>query len=77
MIAYFFFGAHKIKRGSIQVEKPEPFTAKQKISIWVIFAVILLLVVPQFVELIVPNPVTAWMKANLSMPVSYTHLDFI
>ena len=67
VIAYFFFGAHKIKRGSIQVEKPEPFTAKQKISIWVIFAVIILLVVPQFVELVVPNPVTAWMKANLSM----------
>ena len=65
--AYFFFGAHKIKNKAIEVEKPQPFNRNQKLSIAVVVAVIVLLIVPQFVELIAPNPVTGWMKDNLSM----------
>ena len=64
--AYFFFGGHK-SRGKVEVEKPEPFAKNQKISVTVVLAVVILLVVPAFVQKIVPNPVTAWMASNLSM----------
>ncbi len=66
---YFFFGAHKIKGKVIDVKKPEPFNTKQKISIGVVLVVIALLIIPQFVELIAPNPVTGWMADNLSMQI--------
>lgn len=64
---YFFFGAHKIRGKSIEVEKPEPFTAKQKISVTVVLGVVALLVIPSVIELIAPNAVTGWMTDNLSI----------
>ncbi|MCD8123609.1 MAG: hypothetical protein LUE23_00995 [Lachnospiraceae bacterium] len=65
--AYFFFGGYKVKGKTVDVEKPEPFTKEQKLSIIVVVGVVVLLIVPQFVELIASNPVTSWMKSYLSI----------
>ena len=67
IMAYFFFGAYKVKGKSIEIDKPAPFDKNQKIAISVVFGVIVLLVLPQLIQLIAPNPATAWMKSNLTL----------
>lgn len=44
-IGYFIFKGHKIKN-TINMKKPEPFTKEQKINVWLIVILIVVVVVP-------------------------------
>ncbi len=58
-IFYLVFKGYKLSK--IQMEKPEPFTPVQKKNFYIIMGVMGAILLPVFVQLIVPNPVTATM----------------
>ena len=66
--AYIVLGGWKVKSSSaILKEEKIEITTEQKKTIYVILTVIALLILPTLIQLIVPNPVTGWMKANLTI----------
>lgn len=68
--AYVVLGGWKVKASSaILGDENIEITGDQKKTMYVILSVIALLIVPTLIELILPNPVTAWLKANLTIQV--------
>lgn len=70
LISYVILGGWKAKASTeiLSDEKIE-ITPEQKKTIYIIIGMITLLILPTLIELIVPNPVTAWMKANVTIQV--------
>lgn len=70
LAAYFVLGGWKVKTSSkILGDEKIEITAEQKKTMYVILAVIVTLIVPILIQLVFPNPVTAWMKSNLTIQV--------
>lgn len=70
LAAYFVLGGWKVKTSSkILGDEKIEITAEQKKTLYVILAVIVTLIVPILIQLVFPNPVTAWMKSNLTIQV--------
>ncbi len=70
VVFYFAFGTHKLGKKEIAIEQPEPFTGEQRISLIVVGLVIALQIVPGIIQLLLPNPVTAWIAKRL--PIQLT-----
>lgn len=70
LISYIVLKGWKVKAsvdilGDTNIE----ITKEQKRTMTIILGVIVLLILPTLIELIIPNPVTGWMKANLTIQV--------
>ncbi len=70
LISYIVLKGWKVKTsvdilGDTNIE----ITKEQKRTMTIILGVIVLLILPTLIELIIPNPVTGWMKANLTIQV--------
>ena len=60
LISYFALKGYK-SSGSAVIKKPEKMNGSQKLTLIVILAVIALVVLPAFIDIIAPNPVTTWL----------------
>lgn len=70
LISYIVLRGWKVKAaGNIIGDEKIEITKDQKTTMRIIVGVIILLILPTLIQLIVPNPVTAWMKANLTIQV--------
>lgn len=67
LIMYFVFKGYKVT--SANIEKPAPFNKDQKITLGIIFAMMVLIVVPVFCNMFLPNPVTKWFAAKFDIQV--------
>ncbi len=54
---------------SVEVKKPEPFTEKQKQTLWLIAVMMVLVIVPVFMNMFMPNPVTKWFTSKFDIKV--------
>jgi len=68
VITYLVLGGWRGK-GTMEVTKPIPFTKEQKTTLTVILVMAALILIPVLFETFIPNPVTAWMKTNLTIQV--------
>lgn len=55
VITYFLTGGHKTQR--VEIEKPEPFTAVQKKTLWIVGAVFLCTVIPAILKVSIPGSI--------------------
>ena len=53
--------------GEAIIEKPEPMNKKQKLSLAVVLAVVILLAVPAIIDTFFPNAVTGWITSKLAL----------
>lgn len=65
IVCYFVLKGYKAKE--IEIEKPEPLNKKQKQTLALILIILILVVVPAFVNIFVPNPVTRWMASYMDI----------
>lgn len=66
-VIYAILKGYKTAGENQDIEEPLPFTADQKKTLTITLAVIVLMIIPGLCQLFFPNPVTAWMKAKLSI----------
>ena len=64
LIAYFLTGAHKLKT-RIAVEKPAPFTQKEKQGLTIVIVFVLILLIPNIIKAFAPNSVFAYIAAHV------------
>ncbi len=70
LISYIVLGGWKVKTSmEILGDEKIEITKEQKKTMYIILAVIAVLIIPTLIQLILPNPVTGWMKANLTIQV--------
>lgn len=70
-IVYLICKGYKIKGTDIEIKKPEPFTKEEKkVGLLLIFFVIFASV-PPVTNMIFPNPVSAWLEANVNLYVLF------
>ena len=63
-------GGWKVKTSmEILGDEKIEITKEQKKTMYIILAVIAVLIIPTLIQLILPNPVTGWIKANLTIQV--------
>lgn len=71
VIALFIFGGFKKSAAKeMKMDKPEPFTKDQKITMSVIFLMIALVVCPALIQIFYKNNACKWMLANLTVPAT-------
>lgn len=63
IVMYFLFKGYRCN--TFEMEKPAPFNKKQKITFSLVVLSIVLLVVPQAINQFFPNPVCAYLCANI------------
>ncbi|MBW7572461.1 SLC13 family permease [Caproiciproducens faecalis] len=70
LISYFVLKGWKVKASAdiLSNEKIE-ITKEQKRTMTIVLSVIVLLILPTLIQLVLPNPVTGWMKGNLTIQV--------
>lgn len=68
LICYFVFKGYKVSEG-VEVKKPEPMTKQQKQTLAIVAAVMILVIVPVFTNMFVPNPVTKWFVSKFDIKV--------
>ncbi|MCR5010108.1 MAG: hypothetical protein K6A91_04125 [Clostridia bacterium] len=61
LLVFFYYKGYKVS-GEAKIEKPEPFTKIQKLSLTIIAVAVLLVILPALIQLIAPNPVTKWLS---------------
>ncbi|MCR5229829.1 MAG: hypothetical protein K6D03_06855 [Solobacterium sp.] len=69
VIICFLFLNRSFDPKSVDVKKPEPFTEKQKQTLWLIAAMMILVIVPVFMNMFVPNPATKWFTSKFDIKV--------
>ncbi len=70
LISYLVLGGWKVKNSAALLSDENiEISAEQKKTMYIILGMIALLIIPTVIELIIPNPVTGWMKANLTIQV--------
>lgn len=62
-VMYFIFRGYRCS--TFEMEKPKSFTSKQRINFYLVALSILLLVVPQAVNRLFPNPFCAFLSTNI------------
>ena len=65
LVCFFLMKGYKAQK--IELERPEPLNKKQKQTLALILIVLILVVVPAFVNLVAPNPVTTWMTSYMDI----------
>ena len=68
---YFVFKGHKLTTDSIVIEKPEPYTDKQKISLRLIIAFMIIVLIPYIISMIFPESKVLYLISR------YTDVGFI
>ena len=68
-LAVFMFYNRKNKIDDVEIKKPAPFNKEQKQTITMIFAIMLLVVIPVLVNIVAPNPVTKWISSHCDIKV--------
>lgn len=70
LISYIVLGGWRVKSSvKILEEEKIEITKEQKTTLYIILCVITILILPTLIQLIIPNPVTEWMKNNLTIQV--------
>ncbi|MDD5917669.1 MAG: SLC13 family permease [bacterium] len=67
LLMYVVFKGYKVK--AVDIKKPEPFDKKQKITLIIILAMMVLIIVPVFCNMFLPNPVTKWFASKFDIQV--------
>ena len=67
MIMYVVFKGYKVS--ATNIDKPEPFTKIQKQTLAIIGVVMVLIIVPVFCNMFLPNPVTKWFSSKFNIEV--------
>ncbi len=66
-VSYLILGGWKVKSAGNLINETVEVTPAQKRTMRIIIAVIVILIIPTLIQLIFPNPVTAWMKDRLTI----------
>lgn len=66
IIGYFVFGGHKLKN-SVDLKKPEPFDREQKITLWLILIMLILVTVPAALKNFITSPILARISSAASV----------
>ena len=53
---FFLLKGYKVNCTQVELEKPEPFTSRQKVSLYIIIGVIALMVIPEGIKILCPVP---------------------
>lgn len=72
IIFYFLLGANKISNAGVSIEPPKPFSREEKISLVVVACVISLQILPDIINLLMPNPITAWIIRRIPIQLTAT-----
>lgn len=67
LVMYLIFQGHKVK--STEVKKPEPFNKVQKQTLAIILVTMVLIIVPVFCNMFLPNPATKWFASKFDIQV--------
>lgn len=66
LVMFLVLKGYRVNRLSLNMEKPEPFEQKQKITLGIIFGIIFMIVVPAAVQPVLPGPVAGWLVKQCS-----------
>ncbi len=67
LCVYFALKGYKV--ANTNVEKPAPFDRPQKITIGIILVMMILIIVPVFCNMFLPNPATKWFTSKFDIQV--------
>ena len=67
LCVYFVLKGYKV--ANTNVEKPAPFDQPQKITIGIILVMMVLIIVPVFCNMFLPNPATKWFTSKFDIQV--------
>lgn len=67
LCVYFVLKGYKV--ANTDVEKPAPFDRPQKITIGIILVMMILIIVPVFCNMFLPNPATKWFTSKFDIQV--------
>ncbi|MBR6207889.1 MAG: hypothetical protein IKQ69_02725 [Oscillospiraceae bacterium] len=66
LVMFVILKGYRVNKTNISMAKPEPLDEAQKKTLAIILGIIVMIVIPAFVQLIAPNPITKWLTAKCS-----------
>lgn len=71
-ILVFLFYSRKQKIVNVEIKKPEPLDSMQKKTLGLILVIMVLVIIPVFANMFVPNPATVWFASKFDIKVLCT-----
>lgn len=66
LIVFFLLKGYKVNKANLTLQKPDAFDRKQRQTLAIILGIIGMIVIPNAIQLVLPNPVTGWITAKCS-----------